>query len=342
MSVLINAYCTLRDPPPLNFPHKLNDRQDLNGAELPEHLDGFVGYLMNLLEGKMTQNLYHVMRHVQRVQHHVSMDVPAKNLGEFTEWASSANAIVFLPDGTVRDPALNVLVSPGVGEPDGKAELPYPQDARERKARTEKELDALGIHVPPYLPPVISELEVNLRSAADVAQRSLALFLVAVRAESLASNDEIPVAQLHEKMPFAFSVLTPCEEQFLNLKPPREQEVIQFAWRYEALFLLQWALGLADALPFPSTICDVPAVANTALERIKPEMIDRMRLIPVTQILDALDLHFRLHWAVVQARVEDRKPPGNLDGGVVMERHYALNWLVRFENKDWDDVTTPT
>ncbi|WP_394816959.1 DUF4272 domain-containing protein [Streptomyces lonegramiae] len=25
-----------------------------------------------------------------------------------------------------------------------------------------------------------------------------------------------------------------------------------------------------------------------------------------------------------------------------MERHYALNWLVRFEDSAWDEVDTPT
>jgi hypothetical protein len=31
-----------------------------------------------------------------------------------------------------------------------------------------------------------------------------------------------------------------------------------------------------------------------------------------------------------------------LDPGVIQERHHALNWLVRFEDAEWDDVDTPT
>ena len=34
--------------------------------------------------------------------------------------------------------------------------------------------------------------------------------------------------------------------------------------------------------------------------------------------------------------------PGALEGGVIYERHYALNWLFCFEQADWDDVDTPT
>ena len=28
--------------------------------------------------------------------------------------------------------------------------------------------------------------------------------------------------------------------------------------------------------------------------------------------------------------------------GVVMERHYALNWLIGYSDQEWDDVTTDT
>ena len=63
---------------------------------------------------------------------------------------------------------------------------------------------------------------------------------------------------------------------------------------------------------------------------------------PASDILDALDLHYRLHWAVRQARLDNKPVPGGIEGGVVYERHYALNWLVRFEDAEWDAVETPT
>ncbi|HKO94988.1 MAG TPA: DUF4272 domain-containing protein, partial [Polyangiaceae bacterium] len=66
----------------------------------------------------------------------------------------------------------------------------------------------------------------------------------------------------------------------------------------------------------------------------------KLRATPV--LLDALDLHFRLHWAVRQARQDDSEPPAQLDPGVVMERHHGLNWLTGFHGADWDDVDTPT
>jgi hypothetical protein len=66
------------------------------------------------------------------------------------------------------------------------------------------------------------------------------------------------------------------------------------------------------------------------------------RLRGAGEILDALDLCYRLHWATTEARVKQTEPPAGLEPGVVAERHHALNWLVRFQDADWDDVDTPT
>jgi hypothetical protein len=71
MSLLINAYCTHRHPPRLSFPHQLNNRRDANDPEFAEHLNGFIGYIMQGGQREMTQSLYHVYRHLQRVQHHL-------------------------------------------------------------------------------------------------------------------------------------------------------------------------------------------------------------------------------------------------------------------------------
>jgi hypothetical protein len=87
MSVTINAYCTHRDPPPLEFPHALNGRRDRSDPELPEHLNGFIGFILDGGERQMTQSLYHVMRHIERVQHHFSLGVDEDQFEGFSDWA---------------------------------------------------------------------------------------------------------------------------------------------------------------------------------------------------------------------------------------------------------------
>jgi hypothetical protein len=101
-------------------------------------------------------------------------------------------------------------------------------------------------------------------------------------------------------------------------------------------------LGLASDLPFPERICDVPKTVQTLMSAASGNLAKQARLLEPQLILDALDLQYRLHWHVRQARLDGQQLLPGLDGGVISERHHALNWLVRFEDRDWDDVDTPT
>lgn len=340
--MLINAYCTHKDPPPLLFPHTLRNRRDTSDPELAGHLNGFMGFVMGGGQRPMTAMRYAVIRHLERVRHQLAFEIEESELNAFAEWAYEANAIVFLSDGTVRAPDGGVLVDPETGEPEAEAEVPHPPGAVKRKSEIDTRLTTLGIAVPPILPPVIDETEVDLRSAADVARRCIALYACAVRAESIASKNDLPSAEIEKRLPLAAAALTPSERAFFYVKKPAEQDVVNHVWRYESLNLLAWSIGLVTELPLPTKLCDVPALAKIMMERGTQSFVDGAWLRPTGEILDALDLHFRLHWATTDARLKNASPPAGLDGGVVMERHYALNWLVRFEGADWDDVDTPT
>lgn len=340
--MLINVYCTHRNPPTLEFPHTLNGSRNLSDPELAEHLNGFIGFIMQGGEREMTQTLYHVYRHIERVQNHLSLEVEDDHLDAFASWAWDANAIVFLPDGSVCDPNGNVLVSPEDGSSDPDAQVPYPEDALERRHTVCQNLHEMKLQPYEGLPPVIGEGEVDLRSAKEVARRAIALMAVAVRAEGLGSGQPIPVEEIRERLPQAFEVLTPVEQAFMNDDSPDQQSIINHAWRYECLLVLQWALGHFDQLHFPSAICDVPEVVGDILNRDRDQMIAEAKLRPTQEILDEVDLHFRLHWIARQASQEGKPAPAGLDIGVIQERRVALNWLIRFENADWDDVDCPT
>lgn len=99
----------------------------------------------------------------------------------------------------------------------------------------------------------------------------------------------------------------------------------------------------ASAHTAPGAICDVPLTSRTLLQAGDLQgALHAARMRPDSDILDALDQHYRLHWIVRQAQVQQQPAPAGLNADVLMERHHALNWLVRFEGNDWDDVDTPT
>jgi len=342
--MLINVYSTVKEPAPLAFPHILNDRRDLSDPELSEHLEGFVGYVLSRGDQKMTHIRYHVMRHIQRVRHQFSITVEDEYLDDFSTWAWESNSIVFLSDSTVRDPNGRILIQPDGSEPDAEAQPPYPEDAFKRRDRTNEQLQKRLVPVSEGLPPVIGLAEALPRSAEEVAGRALALFAVALRAEAISSGEDLPVAELQAKLPAAFRYLSPEETEFMHSSSPQEQHVVNFVWRYEALSLLLWALGSLDVLSFPSGICDVPLIAEKMLSVDQHVFIENAALRSTEELLDALDLHYRLHWAAVEARVNKKKTLEGLDEGVVSERHHALNWLLHFQNNnvDWDEIDTPT
>uniref|UniRef100_UPI0036F32DB4 DUF4272 domain-containing protein n=1 Tax=Novipirellula aureliae TaxID=2527966 RepID=UPI0036F32DB4 len=233
------------------------------------------------------------------------------------------------------------------GLPDEHAKIPFPVDARERKLVSEQTLRNRLIDTPESLPPVISELEVEFRDADEVAWRCLALFMVAVRAESLSAGKPIPIGKLREKSPMAFEALTPNEIEFLNTDHPDQQSVVNFLWRYEALFTLQWALGMHAHMPFPDEICDVPKVAELQIAQPNRLQVAEAELRQGSshasrELLDAVDMNYRMLWAARNAKVHDQTPPSGIDGGVISERQHALNWIIQFENADWDDVDIPS
>jgi len=307
-----------------------------------EHLKGFEGYVISRGLPQATPTKYHVVRHIRRVQQQLSFSIDEEQMNAVSLWADAANAIIFLPDGNIRDPWGRILVSATGGDPEAEAAVPYPPEAWQRKARTEAIVEAKGLSVPHHLPPLVSEPELNLRHPEEVSARALALLMVAVRAEGLAEGDPIPTAQLRQTFPAAIVKLTPKETIFINQEAPPRVDIVQFVWRYESAFLLEWALGLAAELPFPEQICDVPTTFRALIAKSPRNLVKHAKLREPALILDALDLHYRLHWHVRQAKLDGQAPPCVLDAGVILERHYALNWLARFEDRDWDDVDTPT
>lgn len=335
-TLLYNVYSTLVQLPRPEFPHHLNAHRDLSDPALLEHLNDFCSYVFSRGDGKMSQDKYHAILHLQRVQHHISLNIATADMAAFQAWAKAANAVVFNPAGHVIDPEGRILVSGQSGSAAPDARLPYPAQAVARKARTVALLEQRGINVPATLPPLIGEPELVLRSNDEAVGRARALLLIALRADSTASGEPMSVDLLLDKMPLADDHLSHEERAFLDQETPSQQDCAQLTWRYESLFLLEWAVGLVDTLPFPEAPCDSASTAATLISMRGPQLRS------ATEILDALDLHYRLHWHVRQKRLKKQGEAEGIDADVLMERHRALNWLVRFEHAPWDAVDTPT
>ncbi|MPN33272.1 hypothetical protein SDC9_180757 [bioreactor metagenome] len=103
-----------------------------------------------------------------------------------------------------------------------------------------------------------------------------------------------------------------------------------------------WALGFIDSLERPDKLCDVKKAVLLLRDNGRQGFLQKSKLRPQNELLDAADLIYRYHWATEDARLNGSEAPSGLDPGALMERHHALNWLVGYLGQDWDDITTDT
>ncbi len=221
------------------------------------------------------------------------------------------------------------------------------QKSLERKAKSEKILASKGINYNKYLPVIEDETEIKIRSSEEIGKRAVALAAAAVRAEcrlsgvALETEKELITGILEIYNGETF--FSKEEKWYMDNPNPSEHDSIQFIWRYEAMWVMLWALGYVEKLEYPDKICDVSHAANIiSMSRNLEELIKTGKKKSKEEIVDEADLIYRYNWACVDARIKGVQTPGGMDEGIVMERHKALNWIINYMNDDWDNVRTDT
>ena len=210
----------------------------------------------------------------------------------------------------------------------------------ERKARTEALLKKERIPYNPALPCIDSEDETELRTPEEVGIRMFCLFCIIGTAydwTDLSYREYLKKNNLWKH-------LTPAEDLFLSSPALDPQSAKRFTWRCEALFLLMWAVCLFETLPAPTRQTNNEDIISKfpSFRKSPWPSIQGLEMRPKAEILDASDFLYRLHWAARKAELDGRPPPAGLDPEVVHQWHYAINWLTKYENLDWDDVITDT
>jgi hypothetical protein len=228
-----------------------------------------------------------------------------------------------------------------------------------QRARAERSFAALKPRkVPAYGGPLFvqDDSEVRLQDAQVVARRAVILWAVALKAEATPQQEVIDLIKRAD----AWNSITPIEKAFLEDANPNPDLSRAMVWRLESLWVMLWALGYVDQLEWPRDMCDVPKLVEIMrAAESNPTFVTDAKLRSVAEILDAQDLTMRINWAIRDAGLHEQpRVPEDLNWtgdsawipifqspatGVVEERHYALNWLVNFQQPEsWDLVDTPT
>ena len=235
-------------------------------------------------------------------------------------------------DGTVMDLITRKAVKQrhALGASDTAAVL--------RKQRSERILSSEAVPVNPDLPLLDVRDEVAPRDKDEVALRTLCVLMTAVKAERM---DQSMVLRVVRQYGLA-AHFSAEEKDFIRNPEPPDKQRSRFLWRYEAAWTLLWALGYVRMLSIPRDACDVAFAVSCMRDRNAQAFIADAKLRPFDQILDQADLIYRYHWSLIDATLAKRGTPVDLNAGIVYERHYALNWLKRHHDQDWDQVTTDT
>ncbi len=214
-----------------------------------------------------------------------------------------------------------------------------PISPAQRKDSNEQKLKTLGIPINPHLPLVEDENETKFRTAKEVATRAIVLYALVMVAHEVDAQR----AAAWLKKEGLWSAVSPNEKAFFESSDVFHKELVEASWRAESLWTLLWAIGKVETLDLPKELCDSQLIQQIMpdLETSTTYFVNQAYVRPPSEILDATDLIYRIHWADVDARLNNHETPGGLHTGIIYERHYTLNWLTWYA-ENWDDITTDT
>ena len=207
----------------------------------------------------------------------------------------------------------------------------------ERKEKTIAFLQEKHIKVSANLPPVPDVASTGLREENEIFERAYGLVLMTAKGEGVEWER---LEALRKDL--SIVGLTPAEKSIYEKPVLEQQEKLDALWRYESLNVLLWSLGLMEALVYPSSVCDFSSITKMMIGERREVLEKRIRMRSVGEVLDELDKVYRMHWACVDARINQHELTGDLDPSVVYERHYSLKWVTRYRGQEWDKVTTDT
>ena len=199
--------------------------------------------------------------------------------------------------------------------------------AQERKDISIEILKSQGVPFIDHLPLVYETSEVAPREKDEVIARAICSFAAIMCACTIRDNGELTDEDKQGAKDFldnrfgCIDKLTRMERRVIEGEASCD-EAVNMSWKYESLWALMWAMGLVKKLDFPKDTCDCDFVMKT----FSDDFSERVKMRGTDEILQALDLIYRYHWACVNARVNGSKSAG-LDEEVVMERRGGLEWL---------------
>lgn len=207
-------------------------------------------------------------------------------------------------------------------------------EAIKRKERSERILVSEGVPINSELPLFKLSCDTEPRNKRDVALRALCVLMTAMKAQGMNQTMVLRVVRQYGLA----THFSPIEKEFIRDAAPTANKKNAFSWRYEAAWVLLWALGYIEGLSIPNRTCDVDRAVACMRERNTKSFVNDAELRPLSQLLDQSDLIYRYQASMTDAEQNQRAIPADLKANVVFERLFSLNWLIRDPDREWDAI----
>lgn len=218
-------------------------------------------------------------------------------------------------------------------------------EADEARAKKNNEiLKSKGLPCPEGMPVSAFEEKCIVPDKEAIVKRAVAIFAAAVKSEVYGSGAyENPAEKLGELLGALeerygkLDFLSNEEKSYIDNASPADTDVNKFGWRYECCAMLLWALKLLD-IDEPNEIVDAATLGEIIWGNDMASLVEKAVVRDKSEILDKQDLLHRYDWACIEAQIK-KLELNEISSEIVVEWHYALNWLTGVEGvTDWDKV----
>ena len=209
----------------------------------------------------------------------------------------------------------------------------YDREQLSRKAISEDFLILNNIIVYKHLPCMPKVKDMFVRSIPEIVNRAYCLMIIALYGEG--ERRENIMRMIIEMGVTGFSQ---AENTLLYKDDLSRKERSDAAWRYEAVNALLWAVMQVEVLSFPSDICNVEHLLGIMIHKNSKDFAASCVLRDKVELVDYLDKIYRIHWTCVQERIHTQLDPYDVHPRIVYERYYALRWLLKYQNRSWDEI----
>ena len=206
------------------------------------------------------------------------------------------------------------------------------------RKESKKKVKKLGYIYNPNLP-LLEVNEFKIKNIDSIVSRIL--ILEGLGAVSYGFDRDITYSWLEKEN--LVNDMFENEKKFIMENNKESDDILLYKTQIEAAYALCWSISIAHELDFG---CSCPNNFITLLPNLKEKessskFREKAHLISKNEIIKALDLAYCLHWAIVEARVNNKNNKTNVEPYVIIERRRALEWILSYDS-DWYDVNLDT